>query len=166
MIKFLLSGCVLFCGLSPYINSSDKSGSLELVISLGVWGTTLLIAGFFLAISFYCKALQSCLTMISPQNRKAAPKSVWLMFILPYNFIEDFFIMINISNSLEEEAKYNTNLTGIKDFGLITGISWCIAQILSFIPNIAGEIAGALGLVLWIIHWRFIIKINKLLSAS
>lgn len=166
LIKLLLSGIILLCGIVPYLNSSDKSGSLETIFSIGITGTVLLFIAFFVAIAYYCKSLQNCLTLISPQHRKATPKSVWYMFLMPFNFIEDFFIMINISNSLEEEAKHNIKLASIKDFGMITGVGWSIAQILSFVPNIAGQIAGALGIVLWIIHWRFIVKINKLLTTN
>lgn len=165
-IKLSLSGIILLCVILPYLNSSDKSGSLETLFSIGVPGTLILMASFFLAIAYYCKALQNCLTHISPQNRKATPNSVWYMFLLPFNFVEDFFIMINISNSLEEEAKHNPNLSNLKDFGMITGIGWSIAQILSFVPNIAGQIAGVAGLLLWILHWRFILKINKLLIQT
>lgn len=166
IIKLSLSIIILLCAILPYLNSSDKSGALETISSIGVVGIAILIITFFVAIAYYCKALQKCLTLIAPQNRKATPKSVWYMFLMPFNFIEDFFIMINISNSLEEEAKHNNKLSGIKDFGMITGMGWSIAQILSFVPNIAGQIAGALGIVLWIIHWRFIIKINKLLITN
>jgi len=166
IIKISLSVIILLCAILPYINSSDKSGALETISSIGVVGVAILVVSFFIAIAFYCKELQKCLTLIAPQNRKANPKSVWYMFLMPFNFIEDFFIMINISNSLEEEAKHNNKLSSIKDFGMIAGIGWSIAQILSFVPNIAGQIAGALGIVLWIIHWRFIIKINKLLNSK
>lgn len=165
-IKLSLSVIILLCAILPYLNSSDKSGALETISSIGAAGIVILIVSFFLAIAYYCKALENCLKLIAPHNRKATPKSVWYMFLMPFNFIEDFFIMINISNSLEEEAKHNSKLSNIKDFGMITGIGWSIAQILSFVPNIAGQIAGALGIVLWIIHWRFIIKINKLLITN
>lgn len=166
IIKLFLSLIILLCAILPYLTASDKSGALETISSIDVAGIIILIISFFLAIAYYCKALQECLTLIAPHNRKASPKSVWYMFLMPFNFIEDFFIMISISNSLEEEAKHNSKLENIKDFGMVTGIGWSIAQILSFIPNMAGQIAGGLGLVLWIMHWRFIIKINKLLIVK
>lgn len=41
---------------------------------------------------------------------------------------------------------------------------WSITQVLSFIPNFIGQLAGVLGLALFIIHWVFIRKIIKLLA--
>ncbi len=165
-IKICLSGIVLLIAILPYINSLDKSGSLEMISSAGAVGITLLIIIFFVAVGYYCFALQTCLALISDHNKKATPKSVWYMFLLPYNFIEDFFIIINISNSIEAEAKQNSELSAIKDYGLITGMGWCIAQLLSLAPNIAGQIGGALGLFLWILHWRFILKVNNILEEK
>lgn len=165
-IKSFLASLILLCAILPYLTASAGSGTLEIISATGITGLVILITLFLLAIAYYCKALQHCLSLIAPQNRKAAPTSVWYMFLVPFNFIEDFFIMINISNSIEEEAKQNSKLSNIKDFGMVTGIGWSIGQILSFMPNIAGQIAGALGIVLWISHWRFIIKINKLLITK
>ena len=85
------------------------------------------------------------------------------MFAIPFNFVEDFFIVINIANSIEEEKKTNGKLKNISDFGMVSGIGWSIAQILSFIPNILGQTAGLIGMVLVIYHWVQITKINKLL---
>lgn len=166
IIKISLSIIIVFCTLFPYVNDTDKPDVFENVFSIGIIGSAAIIILFFTAIGFYCMDLQRCLELIDPKNRKAKPQSVWYMFLLPYNFIEDFFIVINISNSLEEEAKKNEKLANCNDFGMITGIGWSIAQILSFVPNLTGQIASILGLVLWIIHWRFIIKMNRLLVSS
>ena len=161
IVKISLSIIIALCALLPHINSTDKPGVFENVFSIGVIGSAAIIIIFFTAIGIYCMDLQRCLELIEPKNRKATPKSVWYMFLMPFNFIEDFFIVINISNSLQEEARENIKLQKYKDFSMVTGIGWCIAQILSFIPNITGQVAAIMGLVLWIIHWRFIININK-----
>lgn len=115
-------------------------------------------------VGFYCRTLQRCLTLIKPENRKAKPSSVWFMFAIPLNFVEDFFIVINIANSIEEEKKTNIALKNVSDFGMISGIGWSISQILSFVPNFVGQTAGLLGIILVIYHWIQIAKINKLLA--
>ena len=74
--------------------------------------------------------------------------------------------MINISNSIEAEAKHNLRLSAMNDFGMATGLGWCIAQLLSLAPGVAGQIAGLVAVCLWVIHWRFIKKVNKLLIGS
>ena len=83
------------------------------------------------------------------------------MYLIPFNFIEDFFIVIDIANSLKNEMQTNKKLVRFGDFGLTLGIGWSVAQLFSFIPNIAGQISGLVGLVLWGIHWIVILRINK-----
>ncbi|MFT3739179.1 MAG: hypothetical protein QM786_10515 [Breznakibacter sp.] len=81
--------------------------------------------------------------------------------------MEDFFIVINIANSLEEEKKTNDALKNVSDFGMVSGIGWCIAQVLSFIPDVVGQIAGLAGImVLVIYHWLHIAQINRLLNKN
>jgi len=92
------------------------------------------------------------------------PKSVWYMFTVPFNFVEDFFIVINIASSIEEEKKSNIKLKDISDFGRVSGIGWSISQVLSFIPNIVGQMAGLLGMILVIYHWTQIARINRQLA--
>ncbi len=160
-IKILITLIITALGIYPYIGTNNIPGALDALHSFGIIPAIILIIVFFIAIGFYCKSLQTTLELIKPENRKANPKSVWLMFLIPYNFFEDFFIMINISNSLEEEFKINDKLKDVKDFGLITGLGWATAQVLSFFPNEIGQISGLIGLVLWIKHWLFINKINQ-----
>jgi hypothetical protein len=164
LVKIFLSLIVALSAIYPYLYPSDKSGSIETVAEFGIAGSLAIVVVFFAAVAFYCKDLEKCLRLIQPENRSAQPKSVWFMFLLPYNFIEDFFIIINISESLQNELKSNPRLKQVKDNGLVTGMGWCIAQILSLIPNLGGQIAGAIALVLWIWHWSFIKKVNKLLG--
>jgi hypothetical protein len=164
IIRFSLTILLLWWAASPYLDTTNSNNALDALLKFGIWWSILFFALFFVMVAFYCKTLQECLALIKPQNRKTTPLSVWYMFLIPFNFVEDFFIVINISNSIEQEAKVNPKLADIKDFGMTTGIGWSIAQVLSFVPNYIGQIAGVLAFVLVIIHWVFIIKINRLLS--
>jgi hypothetical protein len=148
----------------PYLNNLTNESVLAEIFKIGILPSTLVMGVFFIMVAFYCQTLQKCLTLIKPENRKAEPKSVWYMFAIPFNFIEDFFIVINISNSLEAEKKTNTKLSNVSNFGLVSGIGWSIAQILSFIPTIIGQFAGLVGIILVIYHWVQISRINKLLK--
>jgi hypothetical protein len=85
------------------------------------------------------------------------------MFLIPFNFVEDFFIVIHLAHSLEIERKQNPKLAKVRDTGLYTGIGWSLAQVLSFIPSSIGQIAGLIGMLLMIYHWITISRINKLL---
>jgi hypothetical protein len=150
--------------LLPFINNNEKESTLGEILKIGIAKSVLIIVVFFIMVAFYCQTLQTCLTLIKQENRKCEPKSVWYMFAIPFNFVEDFFIVIDLANSIEAEKKTNSKLKGLTDFGMVSGIGWSIAQVLSFIPNIIGQIAGLMGMILVIYHWVHIWKINKLLS--
>lgn len=166
LIKIVLSVLIGLLGIYPYLQGLNKPGSLDVLAHIGWLPALLVVLLFFTAIAFYCRSLETTLALIKPDNRMASPKSVWLMFVIPYNIIEDFFIMINVSYSLAAEAKTNRQLQRFKDFGLVTGLGWAIAQVMSFIPNEIGQVCGLIGLLLWIKHWILIVKINKALKSG
>lgn len=164
LIRIILTGLLVAWAVMPYFNNSTNDSVLNEIFRIGILPSFLIISAFFIMVGFYCRTLQRCLTLIKPENRKAKPTSVWYMFAIPFNFVEDFFIVINVANSIEEEKKTNITLKNVSDFGMISGIGWSIAQVLSFIPNFIGQIAGLLGMILVIYHWMQIAKINKLLT--
>ena len=164
-IKVLLTALLVYWAILPFLNDNSNESILAEVYKIGIIPSILIMLSFFIMVAFYCRTLQNCLTLIQPKNRKANPKSVWYMFAIPFNFVEDFFIVINVANSIEQEKQTNSKLKGITDFGMVSGIGWSIAQILSFIPNIVGQISGVVGMILVIYHWLCISKINKLLKT-
>ncbi len=163
-VKIIITALLLLIAANPYLNGNGTPGGLSELQSLGLVPAIALVVVFFTAIAFYCRSLQKTLELVKAENRTRKPKSVWYMYLIPFNFVEDFFIIIDISNSLKREMQSNKKLANFGDFGLTLGIGWSIAQIFSFIPNIAGQIAGFTGIVLWIIHWILIGKINKTLK--
>ncbi|SDF58237.1 hypothetical protein [Cellulophaga baltica] len=166
IIKIVITALLLLIAIKPYFEKGQIPGGLSEFENLGLIPSIILIITFFTAIAFYCKSFQTTLNLIKIENRTRKPKSVWYMYLIPFNFIEDFFIIIDISNSLKSEMKSNENLKKFGDFGLTLGIGWSVAQIFSLIPNMAGQISGFVGLILWIIHWSLIGKINKVLKNS
>lgn len=160
----MLTALLVAWAVLPYIDNSSNESVLGEVFKVGVLPSILIIGAFFIMVAFYCRTLQKCLTLIKPENRKAVPKSVWYMFAIPFNFVEDFFIVIHIASSIEEEKKSNIKLKDISDFGMVSGIGWSISQVLSFIPNIVGQMAGLLGMILVIYHWTQIARINGQLA--
>ena len=164
LIKITLTILLVVWATQPFIMPTNEDSILSEIYRIGVFPSIAIMLSFFVMVAFYCRTLQRCLTLIKPENRKAKPTSVWYMFAIPFNFIEDFFIVINVANSIQEEKKSNIKLKNVSDFGMVSGIGWSIAQVLSFIPNIVGQIAGLLGMVLVIYHWYQISRINKLIS--
>ena len=166
LIRLILTGLLVAWAVMPYFDNSTNDSVLNEIFRIGILPSFLIIGAFFIMVGFYCRTLQKCLTLIKPENRKTKPTSVWYMFAIPFNFVEDFFIVINVANSIEKEKSSNIKLKNVSDFGIISGIGWSIAQVLSFIPNIVGQIAGLLGMILVIYHWTQIAKINKLLADN
>lgn len=166
LIKILLTIPVAYALMYPFLNSTEATGVFKEIEMLGPIGSVLLASVFLALVFFYCRDLHRTLSLIRPTARVATPKSVWLMFLIPYNFVEDFFIVANVANSLKQEAKHNIALGSLKQFGMASGIGWCSAQIVSLLPNEIGSAAGLVALILWIIHWRFIRKVNGMLAET
>lgn len=166
ILKIILSLPVAYGLAYPLLVEGAKGGILGEIQMFGPYVASVVVVIFLGLIFLYCRDLSKSLSLVSPAARKATPKSVWLMFLIPYNFIEDFFIVVNVAKSLEGEAKTNPALQGFKHFGMISGLGWCIAQIISLIPHELGSVAGLVAIILWVIHWRFIRKINTVLSVG
>lgn len=144
----------------PLIYPSDDRGVLGEIAVLGTIGSIVVIAVFLALVYAYASDLRTTLKSVSRGSRVAEPNSVW--FLLPYNFIEDFFIISNVVKSLEGESRIHPALSGLRSFGRISGIGWCFAQVLSLIPNAMGSIAVFLGV--W--HRVFVRRANKMLAGS
>ncbi|RQS66471.1 hypothetical protein DID96_23895 [Burkholderia sp. Bp8963] len=164
LFKLLATGAICAGAIYPLLDPELREGLFAQLLARGLPLLSLLVAGFLLAVALYCRSLQRCLSLLQAQSRTAEPGSVWLMFLIPYNFIEDFFIVANVSNSLRAEARYNPRLRGLENFGMRSGHGWCAAQLVAFVPNWLGELATLVALLLWALHWRFIIRVNRLLS--
>jgi len=158
----------LLCALVWHLWSAP-SGQAALQSYVGAVGTLAifaLVAAFLLAVGLYCRTLQRCLSLVAMPHRAADPMSVWLMFLIPYNFIEDFFIVNAVAGSLRREAAKNPRLNGISRFGTWSGNGWCAAQLLSLIPSSIGEAAGLAAIVLWARHWHFVAQVSRLLEGG
>jgi hypothetical protein len=157
----------LLCGLvwNLWSAPSGQAALQTYIGALGWLGISALIVTFLVTVGFYCRTLQRCLSLIAVPNRASHPLSVWFMFLIPYNFIEDFFIVNKVATSLRREASTDPGLVESSSFGTWSGNGWCAAQLLSLVPGSIGDAAGITAIVLWATHWHFILKVNRLLSA-
>jgi hypothetical protein len=147
---------------------SAPSGQAALqayVGAIGPLGISALVTTFFVAVGSYCRTRQRCLSLIAAPYRTSSQLSVWLMFLIPYNFIEDFFIVNKVASSLRREASTHPRLANFPSFGAWSGNGWCGAQILSLVPGSMGEAAGLAAIVVWGSHWHFILKVNRIMSG-
>ncbi len=166
LLKILLTVPVTALLLWPLYSEAPPAGVFAELAWFGTGGAIAIAVLFLMLVFVYCRDLQLLMTAIAPVHRTATPRSVWLMFLLPYNFVEDFFIIAHVARSLRNEAANNPALRGWQHFGWWTGIGWCAAQILSLIPHEIGSLGGVLALPLWIVHWRFVRRARRLLVAS
>ncbi|MET3217618.1 UNVERIFIED_ORG: hypothetical protein ABIC48_005402 [Burkholderia territorii] len=166
ILKAILSIPIAFGLAYPLVYPSEDGGVLGEIAVLGPIGSIVVVAVFLALVYAYASDLRTILKSVSRGSRVAEPNSVWLMFLLPYNFIEDFFVISNVAKSLEAESRINPALSGLRSFGRISGIGWCAAQVLSLIPNIIGSIAGVVAVFLWVWHWVFVRRTNKMLAGS
>lgn len=150
----------------PFFSPEAPRGFLGELQMVGPLGAALGIGVFLFLVYLYARDLVLTLERVSPAARRFKPRRVWLMFLLPYNFVEDFFIVEGVARSLQAEAARHPGLARYKSHGRVSGIGWCAAQVLSLLPNDIGAAAGWIALGFWIWHWRFIRRVNAALAAS
>ncbi|MFN3986674.1 MAG: hypothetical protein ACK4KV_14360 [Rhodocyclaceae bacterium] len=165
-VKIVLTIPVAYALVYPFLNPDVSGGIFKEFEVLGLVGSIIFAAVFLALVFLYCRDLSRSLALVRPSARTASPRSVWLMFLIPYNFVEDFFIVANVANSLRAEAQSNKALLPFRRFGMVSGLGWCSAQIVSLLPNELGAVAGALALPLWIVHWRLIRRVNAVLAQA
>lgn len=164
LLKLLLTlGVVTIVAFPFYFPAMGQSILWELQL-VGVVPALFIVLGFLSLVFLYCRDLSQTLAAIAPAERTATPQSVWWMFAIPYNFVEDFFIIYHVSASLKNHYKHHPKQNLPTTTGLALGMGWCVAQIISLFPGLLGFIGGLIAIVLWIIHWRFIRSVNRRLG--
>ena len=164
VIKLILTAGVV--ALIVWSLQRPDAGILKELLVAGPWGAAAVAAVFLTCVFFYCRDLEAVLHAVPERSRKASPRSVWYMFLIPYNFVEDFFIIWNIGQSLAAEARHQPALAGTGRFGLVSGLGWCALQIVSLIPTELGSIGGFAALPLWLWHWRYMRRVRRQLVLS
>ena len=111
---------------------------------------------------FYLLALQAALQRCLPQNRTMAPGLVWLQLIPLFVLVWQFFVVIALGKSLENEYRARglrvTARPG-QSLGIAMASVTCALALFALIPSKGvglGWLTGLLGLaavVLWIVYW-------------
>ncbi|MER2560425.1 MAG: hypothetical protein ABTQ32_06900 [Myxococcaceae bacterium] len=147
-------GLLLWPALQP-----NAGGFFTETERLGVWGLVL-AASFLTCVVLYCRELERLLVAIDPAARVASPRSVWLMMLVPFNFVEDFFIVENLARSLQAQWRSKPRLAA-HGTGRALGLTWCALQIVSLAPSEMGLVAGALAVPPWLLHWAFVRRVRR-----
>lgn len=164
-VKLKLSIPIGIALLYPLLQPEATGGILAELKGFGAVAFAIAFV-FLLLVVFYARDLARTLSMVSLESQVAKPASVWLMLLLPYNFIEDFFIVVHVAKSLELEAQRHPALSRFKSFGLASGITWCSAQIVSLLPNEFGAAASFVAVMGWVWHWIFIRRVLRALATN
>ena len=100
---------------------------------------------------FFLLTLQRALTKCAPANRTMTPGLVWLQIIPLFGLIWQFFVVIAVANSLENEFAARRIPAEPKP-GQTLGLAMCITRACTLIPFV-NIFAGIAALVLWIVYW-------------
>ncbi len=163
LLKLLLTVPVAVLLTQPLWAPQWGGGILAEVAAFGPVGGGIAVLVFLGLVALYCRDLQRTLEAIPAARRTATPRSVWLMFVIPYNFVEDFFIVGGIAASLARDGRTPGRTQRIwRDLGL----AWCGLQILSLLPGPVGVIGGVLALLAWAVHWGLTRRLIGRLSVA
>ncbi|MEF2528487.1 MULTISPECIES: hypothetical protein [Streptomyces] len=138
------------------------SGVLGEAAAPGLPGAVAAVAVFFGLVALYCRSLQRTLHLVPSEARTAAPRSVWWMFAIPYNFTEDFFIVRAVAASLAADGR--TAPAAVRRWKAL-GYAWCGLQIASLLPGAVGRAGAAAALLMWAAHWAVTARLNRRLAA-
>ncbi|GIE31340.1 hypothetical protein Ait01nite_043850 [Actinoplanes italicus] len=159
MVRVLGTICVTILLAYPIWAPQWGSGILGEIAGQPLWASAAIVAGFLALVAFYCRALHRTLLLVRPGARQARPASVWWMFAIPHNFVEDFFIVRAVAASLAADGA-----GGVRRWASL-GYGWCALQIVSLLPGAAGLAGGAMALPLWAAHWLLTARLNRALAA-
>jgi len=109
------------------------------------WPGNLVIVLVFLGlVALYCATLERLMRAAGA----ARPASVWWMFAIPANFVEDFYIIGRVASAIADRVQ-----PAVLRRWLILGYGWCGFQILSLFPGWLGLLGGVIAIPLWLAHW-------------
>jgi hypothetical protein len=138
--------------------TTDSMGFIVPVIGFVIFVIAVVVCVFFLL------TLQKALTRCAPENRKMEPGMVWLMLIPLFNLVWVFFVVTNISASIEAELKKR----GIADKPEPTkkiGLAYAILSVCSIIP-LVNFLAFIPLLICWIIYWSDVSNYSNKLQET
>ena len=124
-----ITGTLAVSALIWWSLATPDQGILREVRALGPLGAGITVAIFLALVAAYARDLHLLMRAIPHGARTASPASVWWMFLIPYNFTEDFFIIATVTTSLERAESSDPALRGaFGRHGRWSGYGWCALQ--------------------------------------
>lgn len=129
----------------------------------GIFGIIMLIVGIVVQVLFLYtlyKAMKKC----SEDSRAMAPGLVWLALIPFFSLIWNFFNVINIAKSLDNEFTAK-GIAHEERPGMKIGLAYAILAVLTVLP-ILGMIVAIGALVFFIWYWMKVSQFSKELEMG
>lgn len=139
------------------------AGILGEIAAFGPVGAVCALVVFFGLVALYCRTLARFVALVPENLRVGTPRSVWLMFAIPFNFAEDFFVVAAISASLRADGRVSD---GRRRLWAATGLAWCGLQIASLFPGPMGVLSGVLALLVWAGNWTHAALLRRSLATT
>jgi hypothetical protein len=110
--------------------------------------------------------LQNALKKCAPVSRTMKPGKVWLVLIPLFGLIWQFNVVLNVSDSLENEfARVGIPCPTLKGT-MAVGVAMCICNSCVLIPvRLLRDLILIVGFVLWIVYWGRIADLSRTLDA-
>lgn len=137
---------------SPLWAPAWGAGLLGEILLVPFPGNLVVVGGFLALVAAYCLTLQRTLRLAGAPR----PASVWWMFAIPANFVEDFYIVQRVGVAIAGAVPPGV-LTGWRWLGF----GWCAFQIVSLVPGVIGLLGGTVAIVLWLTHWMLTLVVNR-----
>lgn len=131
-----------------------------MVIVLGIFA--LIFLTMLIIYIFYLLSLSKCLKKVQPENRAMEPGLVWLSLIPVFSLVWNFFIVIQLKESLSNEFN-SRRLPNDGDFGFGMGLTFAILTCVNNIPYL-NLLTIIPTLIFWIIYWIKIVGYSKQLD--
>ncbi len=124
----------------------------------------IIFAILILPMVFFLLAQQRALSKCSPANRTMTPGLVWLQIVPFFGFIWQFFVVLALANSLENEFAAR-RIPEERKPGQSIGLAMCITRVCTVIPFL-GIFAAIASFVLWIVYWVKIAGFSRKLDFA
>ena len=137
-----------------------------------------LFAGVFAVALFFVLSARRLLLLCAPECRTIHPKLVWLTLVPPIYFVFDFFLVLGVESTLENEFRRRQMTpppNKRKAVGLIMCVSGLVALIsrlltsrlyLPFVPiAFLAFPVGCVHLVCFVRYWVYIVETRRALSG-
>ncbi len=85
---------------------------------------------FIIPVIFFLRSLQNILKIISPENRRMSPSTVWLILIPVFGVLWQFMVVSKIADSIKAEyTRFNILVNESRPTYTI-GLVYCISYLL------------------------------------